>query len=208
VASSDKAYGDHARLPYTEDFPLLGLNPYDASKACADIVSRSYHAAFRLPVVVLRCANVYGGADLNFTRIVPGTIRSALRGEAPVVRSDGTPLRDYLYVEDAVRAYLLAAERLEDPGVAGRAFNCGTGRPVAVIDLVTSILAAAGRTDLKPLILGRGKLSGEIDRQHLSSDSARREIGWSAGETLESGLGKTVEWYAEFLGGAPAGGPR
>lgn len=200
VASSDKAYGDHPRLPYTEEFPLLGLNPYDASKACADILARSYHKSFRMPVTVLRCANVYGPADLNFSRIVPGTIRSTLRGEAPVVRSDGTPVRDYLFVDDAVGAYLRAAERIEDPRVPGEAFNCGTSRPVAVIDLVKTILEAAGRKDLAPRVLGQGTPAGEIDRQFLSSERSREVLDWSATETLESGLRKTVGWYARFLG--------
>lgn len=199
VASSDKAYGDHDRLPYTEEFALLGSNPYDASKACADIVARSFHRAFQLPVAVLRCANIYGGADLNFSRIVPGTVRSALRGERPIVRSDGTPVRDYLYVEDAVRAYLRAAERLEGPEVAGQAFNCGTRKPVAVLELVRAILEAAGRRDLEPDVLGRGKLAGEIDRQYLASEKAERVLGWVATESIEWGLKKTVDWYRQFL---------
>jgi len=201
VASSDKAYGEHVQLPYTEEFSLLGLNPYDASKACADVIARSYHKAFRLPVVVVRCANIYGGGDLNFSRIVPGTIHSALRGEPPIVRSDGTPVRDYLYVEDAVRGYLAAAERLEDPAVAGCPFNFGTKRPVAVLELVGAILNATGRSDLKPKVLGKGKLSGEIDRQYLSSVRAHEVLGWSARESLESGLMKTTAWYAKFLAG-------
>lgn len=205
VASSDKAYGDHAQLPYTEEFPLLGLNPYDASKACADILARSYYKGFNLPVAVTRCANIYGGADLNFSRIVPGTIRAALRGEPPIVRSDGTPVREYLYVEDAVRAYLMVAARLEDPAVVGKAFNFGTGRPLAVIDLVRAILQCAGRPDLKPQILGRGKLAGEIDRQYLSSERAQAILDWAARESLDSGLKKTVEWYRNFLANGRAG---
>jgi CDP-glucose 4,6-dehydratase len=208
VASSDKAYGDHAQLPYTEDYPLLGLNPYDASKACADVLARSYHRAFRTPVGVVRCANIYGGGDLNFSRVVPGTIRSALRGEDPIVRSDGTPIREYLYVGDAVSAYLSVAERLEDPEVAGQALNFGTGLPTSVLDLVRATLVAAGRPDLKPRILGSGKLEGEIDRQYLSSERARRILGWSPAESLESGLKKTVLWYSGFLGNGRSGGAR
>ena len=208
VASSDKAYGDHAQLPYTEDFPLLGLNPYDASKACADILARSYHKVFRLPAAVVRCANIYGGGDLNFSRIVPGTIRSAVRGETPVVRSDGTPIREYLYIDDAIRAYLLVAERLEDPAIAGKAINFGTGRPVAVLDLVQTILGEVGRPDLKPRILSTGTMAGEIDRQCLSSRLAREALGWSAEEPLESGLKKTVAWYAAYLAKGGDGGAR
>ena len=195
VASSDKAYGTQPSLPYTEATPLLATNPYDVSKACADMLARSYHGVFDLPVVVSRCANIYGGGDINYSRLVPGTIRSALLGERPVVRSDGTPLRDYIHVDDAVEAYLVLGERAADPAVSGNAYNFGANQPVAVLDLVRTILSACGREDLDPLILGHGKLRLEIDRQYLDSGRAERELGWRARTTLAEGIATTVDWY-------------
>jgi CDP-glucose 4,6-dehydratase len=199
VASSDKAYGDQERLPYTEEMPLNGLYPYDASKACTDLLARSYAKTFGLPAAVTRMANIYGGGDFNLSRIVPGTIRSALRGERPIVRSDGTPVRDYLYVEDAVDAYLTLAERLEDGSVAGEAFNFGTNEPVSVLDLVERVTAAAGRPDLEPDVLSASKIHGEIDRQFLDSGKAERVLGWRARTSLDDGLRRSVEWYRGHL---------
>ncbi|MFY9616272.1 MAG: NAD-dependent epimerase/dehydratase family protein, partial [Candidatus Dormiibacterota bacterium] len=195
VASSDKAYGTQPELPYREDQPLLAINPYDVSKACADALARSYYHTFSLPVAVTRCANIYGGGDLNFSRLVPGTIRSALKGEPPVIRSDGTPLRDYIHVDDAINAYLMLAERADEDGISGRAFNFGANQPIKVIDLTQAILSACGRSDLEPDIRGRGKLSTEIDQQYLDSGMAHSVLGWTPSKTLEGGLVSTVEWY-------------
>lgn len=206
VASSDKVYGDAATLPISEDVPLGGLNPYDASKVCVDIVARSYAGSFDLPVVVARCSNIYGGGDFNFSRIIPDSMRSALRGERPVIRSDGTPVRDYLYVEDAVAAYRALAEQAGRPGVRGLAFNFGTGRPVSVLELVALILRLADRADVEPEILGRTE--GEIQAQYLDSSRARSLLGWQSKVPLEEGLGRALAWYREYFAGRgpePAG---
>ncbi|MBI4575665.1 MAG: GDP-mannose 4,6-dehydratase [Planctomycetes bacterium] len=205
VASSDKAYGAHERLPYTEDAPLLGAHPYDVSKACADLIARAYHRTWGLPVAITRCGNFYGGGDLNFNRLVPGTARSALRGERPLIRSDGTYVRDYIYVEDAVAAYLGLAEALDRPEVQGEAFNFSTGEPLAALDLARRVLAAAGREDLEPVVLDEA--TGEIHSQHLDSARARRVLGWQARHGLAAGLARTVAWYRDYLAGAP-GGPQ
>ncbi len=193
VASSDKAYGEHATLPYTEDFPLLGRFPYDASKACAEILAASYARSFRLPIATTRCGNLYGGGDLNWSRIVPGTIRSALLGERPIIRSNGKLVRDYFYVEDAALAYLFLAERMLEHDLAGQAFNFGTGTPKSVLELVALILAATGRKDLEPRILDQA--TNEIEAQYLDCTKAREVLGWSSRFTLEQGLERTVAWY-------------
>ncbi len=199
VASSDKAYGTQTDLPYREDQPLLATNPYDVSKACADILARSYHQAFSLPIVVTRCANIFGGGDLNFSRLIPGTIRSTLEGERPVIRSDGSPLRDYIHVDDAVSAYLVLAERARDDDVCGRAFNFGADQPISVLNLAQLILSTVGRPDITPDIQGSGKLSAEIDRQYLDSSLARQTLGWETTQTLETGLGATIDWYRDYF---------
>lgn len=199
VASSDKAYGDQERLPYTEDMPLNGLYPYDASKACTDILARSYARTYGMAVAVTRMANIYGGGDFNLSRIIPGTIVSALRGERPIVRSDGTPVRDYMHVDDAVAAFLLLGRRAHEAGVAGEAFNFGTNTPVSVLELVERILAATGRAELEPTILSPTKIHGEIDRQFLDSAKAGRVLGWEAATDLDEGLARSVEWYARHL---------
>jgi len=196
VASSDKAYGVHDRLPYTEDAPLAGRYPYDVSKSCADLITHCYHHTWGLPVAITRCGNLYGGGDLNFNRIVPGTIRSALAGESPIIRSDGTFVRDYFYVEDAVDAYLLLAERL-DSDAHGEAFNFGTETPLSVLELVARILTAIGRQDLEPTILDQA--SREIPRQFLDCTKARKRFGWTPRHTLEEGLALTVAWYRDHL---------
>lgn len=196
VASSDKAYGDQPVLPYTEDLTLAAVYPYDASKACADILARSYGRTYELPVAVTRMANIYGGADRNASRIVPGAIVSALRGENPIVRSDGTPLRDYMYVEDAVSAYLALGERLPDPELHGQAFNFGTKSPVSVLDLVNLIIERVG-TPVEPDVRSTTKLHGEIDEQFLDSAKARRLLGWSAQVTLADGIDRTIAWYRD-----------
>ena len=201
VASSDKAYGGHDELPYREDTPLRPVWPYDVSKACADLIARSYAAAYGLPVAVMRLANVYGGGDLNWSRIVPDTCRALARGERPVVRSDGTPERDYLHVDDAVEAYLSVAMSLERPEPRGRAWNAGNDSPLAVIDVVERLVALSGR-DVEPDVRGTGTPPGEIDRQYLDSTAIRSELGWTPRVELEEGLRRTWEWYAAWLGAA------
>lgn len=201
VASSDKAYGDQPGLPYREDTGLDGRYPYDASKVCADVLARCYAATYQLPIAVSRCANIYGGGDLNWSRLIPGTIRSVLCGEEPIIRSDGTPERDYLYIDDAVCAYLALGERATDPGAQGRAFNFGSGRPISVLALTELILAAAGSC-LKPRILAQA--NAEISRQYLDSTQARGVLGWEPTVGLQDGLGATIAWYADYLRGQPA----
>jgi CDP-glucose 4,6-dehydratase len=202
VASSDKAYGAQRTLPYTEDMALLGDSPYEASKVCTDVLSRTYHATYGLPVAVTRCANIYGGGDVNFSRLIPGTIRSVLRGERPIIRSDGSPVRDYMHVDDAVTAYLRLAERLDAPGISGRAFNFGTNHPVSVLEMAMTVLDEAGRTDLEPDVRGQGSLAGEIDEQYLEASAAAELLGWSAEIPLADGLRRSIDWYREHLAAA------
>jgi CDP-glucose 4,6-dehydratase len=197
VASSDKAYGDQPDLPYTEDARLEGRHPYDVSKSCADLISHAYAKTFGLPVAITRCGNFYGGGDLNWNRIVPGTIRSALRGERPVIRSDGQYIRDYFYVEDGAAAYLLLARELHGrPELGGAAFNFSNELQITVLDLVRRILRSMG-SDLEPDI--RNEASNEIRHQYLSAARARRELHWQPLYTLEEGLARTIAWYREFL---------
>jgi CDP-glucose 4,6-dehydratase len=193
VASSDKAYGRHDNLPYDEDFPLRGNHPYDVSKSCTDLIALTYHHTYATPVCVTRCGNIFGPGDLNYNRIVPGTIRSILHNERPVIRSDGAPLRDYVFVHDIVNAYMVLAERMDDEAVIGQAFNFGTGAPVSVLDLTLAILKVAGREDLKPDV--RNTASGEILHQYLSSERATRILGWRPAKSLESRLRETYEWH-------------
>jgi CDP-glucose 4,6-dehydratase len=193
VASSDKAYGDHETLPYQEDFPLQGRHPYDVSKSCADLIALSYAQTYRLPVAITRCGNLFGPGDLNVNRIVPGTCLAAIDGERPVIRSDGSPVRDYVYVEDIVQGYLRLAEHMGDEGVVGRAFNFGTGDPVSVLDLTRRTLAAAGRPDLQPDV--RNNAHGEIQAQYLSSALALEKLGWRPGAGLDERLKQTFLWY-------------
>jgi CDP-glucose 4,6-dehydratase len=198
VASSDKAYGSHEQLPYREDAPLAPVYPYDVSKACADMIARSYAATFDLPIAVTRLANVYGGGDLNWSRIIPDSVRALVRGTPPVVRSDGTPERDYLYVEDAVDAYMAVADSLDRPELRGRAWNAGTGKPTPVIDLVRRLIGVSGR-DVEPDVRGEGNPPGEIQRQYLDSTAIREELGWSPRFELEQGLAETWAWYERYL---------
>lgn len=197
VASSDKAYGEHETLPYTEDAPLQGRFPYDVSKSCADLISFSYHSTYGVPVAVTRCGNLFGPGDLNFNRLIPGTIRSALLGEHPLIRSDGSFIRDYFYVRDAVDAYLLLAERLPGDGITGEAFNFGMERPLSVLDVVDLILELMDRPDLEPRVLNQA--SHEIQRQYLDCGRAKERLGWAPSRTLEEGLRATIAWYAGYL---------
>jgi CDP-glucose 4,6-dehydratase len=200
VASSDKAYGDHDELPYREDFALRPRHPYDVSKACTDLIARCYAHSYDLRVAVTRLANVYGPGDLNWSRIVPDTARALVRGERPVVRSDGTPERDYLYVEDAVDAYLAIAASLDRPELSGRAWNAGWGKPVRVLDVVRTLISVSGRS-LEPDIRGQGTPPGEIGRQYLDSSALRDELGWEPKWDLERGLRASWEWYERHLAG-------
>ncbi len=197
VASSDKAYGDQTELPYTEATPLAGRHPYDASKSCADLLALSYAASFRLPVAVARCANFFGGGDLNFNRVIPGTIQSVLYQEAPVIRSDGTNVRDYLYAGDGAQAYLLLAEKLDHPEVLGGAFNFSYGIQLTVLEIVRLVLRLMHREDLEPHILNQA--TNEIHKQWLSSEKARRILGWAPRYTLEASLLETIHWYERFF---------
>jgi CDP-glucose 4,6-dehydratase len=197
VASSDKAYGDQETLPYLEDAPLQGRHPYDVSKSCADLITQAYYTTYKLPVGITRCGNIYGGGDLNWDRIVPGTVRSVLRGEAPVIRSDGTLVRDYLYVADIVEAYLRLAERLEDPALHGQAFNFGMDDPKTVLEITQAIIDISDHPQLKPVVLNQA--SHEIVRQYLASEKAHRLLGWHAQYSLEEGLRQTLAWYREFF---------
>lgn len=197
LASSDKAYGDQERLPYDEETPLQGRHPYDVSKSCADLIAQAYATTYRLPVAITRCGNFYGGGDLNWNRIVPGTIRSVLRGRRPIIRSDGNYVRDYFYVEDAAAAYTLLAERLaENPDLRGEAFNFSNEKPMRVMELVHCILKQMG-SDLEPMVLNEA--TNEIRCQYLSAAKARRILGWQPLFTLEEGLQRTIEWYKNFF---------
>jgi CDP-glucose 4,6-dehydratase len=196
-ASSDKAYGSPEELPYTEDAPLLGIYPYDVSKACADRIAQSYAANFDLPVVVTRCANLYGGGDLNWSRLIPGTIRSVIRGKRPIIRSDGTLMRDYLYVQDAVAAYLKLAECIEAPNVKGEGFNIGMDDPKTVMEVVKAIIDVSDQPMLKPIVLAEAQ--NEIQEQYLDSSKAKRVLGWAPQYSLKEGLRETMTWYREFL---------
>jgi CDP-glucose 4,6-dehydratase len=195
VASSDKAYGSHEELPYREDFPLKPVFPYDVSKAAVDLIARSYASTYGLPVAVTRLANVYGPGDLNWSRVVPDSARALARGERPVIRSDGTPERDYLYVDDAADAYLAIAASLDRPELSGRAWNAGWGRPVPVIDVVRTLISVSG-VDVEPDVRGEGVPPGEIDRQYLDPSAIREELGWAPRWELERGLRASWEWYS------------
>lgn len=196
VASSDKAYGDQERLPYDESTPLEGRHPYDVSKSCADLIALSYAKTFGLPVSTTRCGNFYGGGDLNWNRIVPGTVRSLLRGERPVIRSDGQFVRDYFYVEDGAAAYMLLAERMAgDASLHGQGFNFSNEIQVTVLELVDRITRLMGST-LAPDV--RNEASNEIRHQYLSAARARRLLGWSPLFDLDGGLARTIEWYRAF----------
>jgi CDP-glucose 4,6-dehydratase len=201
VASSDKAYGDQQDLPYTEAMPLLGRHPYDVSKACGDMIAQAYAASYNLPVAVTRCGNFYGGGDSNWNRVVPGTIRSVIRGERPIIRSDGNFVRDYIYIEDAAAAFILLAERVaRDTALYGQAFNFSYEVQLSVLDMVELILRKMG-SSLRPEVLNQA--SNEIRHQFLSAERARTVLNWQPRFTLESGLDRTLTWYREFLA-APA----
>jgi CDP-glucose 4,6-dehydratase len=197
VASSDKAYGEHVELPYTEDMFLRGKYPYDVSKSCADLIAQMYFHYYKIPVCITRCGNLFGGGDLNFNRIVPGTIRSVYYGERPVIRSDGQYVRDYFYVKDAAKAYLSLAEKMDDDKIIGLAFNFGNDTPMTVLEITMELLALMGRSDLDPVILNEAK--GEILKQYLSSKKARKMLGWKPVFSIKEGLKETIEWYKNYF---------
>ena len=197
TASSDKAYGDQEELPYNEDTPLQGRYPYDVSKSCADLLAQSYAVTYKLPVAITRCGNFYGGGDLNWNRVVPGTIRSVLRGQQPVIRSDGRLIRDYFYIEDAAAAYIMLSEKLSrDTSLRGEAFNFSNENPLSVLELVEQILQIMG-SQLKPII--QNEASNEILSQYLNAEKARRVLGWEPLFSLGEGLKQTIAWYREFM---------
>jgi len=196
VASSDKAYGEQAELPYNESMSLKGSHPYDVSKSCADLISQAYYKTYGLPVCITRCGNLYGGGDLNFNRIIPQTIKSVIQSEAPVIRSDGSFVRDYLYVEDGVTGYITLAEKMEELKLFGEAFNFSNEIQLTVLELVNKILTIM-ESDLKPVILSQG--SNEIKRQYLSAEKSREILGWKHEFGIDEGLKRTVEWYRNYL---------
>jgi CDP-glucose 4,6-dehydratase len=195
-ASSDKAYGASERLPYREDYPLAAVHTYDASKAAADVIARSYWHSYEVPVAVTRFANLYGGGDLNFSRLIPEAVSAVLDGRRPIVRSDGTPQRDFLYVEDAARAYLAIAAALDDGPARGEAFNAGGDSPHSVAE-VLGLIAEIAATGMEPDFRGSGSLEGEIDRQFVDSTKLREMTGWRPEVDLSDGLRRTIEWYRE-----------
>jgi len=197
VASSDKAYGSHTDLPYTEDFKLNAVFPYDVSKACTDLISQSFAHTFDLPVAVTRSANIYGPADANLSRIIPGTILSVLKGERPIIRSDGTPVRDFIFTDDIVAGYLLLAENIDR--AKGEAFNFGSGEPISMLDLVNSIVTLMGKeNDLTPDILLKTKIENEIDAQYLDSAKVNERFGWTPQVDIKDGLKRTIDWYDKY----------
>lgn len=204
VASSDKAYGEHQELPYSEDNPLLAKHPYDVSKACADMVAHMYAKSYQLPVCVTRFGNLFGSGDSNFDRLIPGTIRSVIRGESPIIRSDGKFSRDYIYIEDAASAYMTLVEGMsKDPTIIGQAFNFSYESPLSALEVVNIVLSQMGRTDLEPQILNAAH--NEIPHQYLSSQKARNILNWQPNFSFETGLKRTIPWYKELLEGGTQG---
>lgn len=190
VASSDKAYGIHKKLPYTEEFQLNASYPYDSSKTCTDIIAQMYAKTYGLPIGITRCANTYGPGDINWDRLIPSTIKSLINKEDIIIRSDGTPKRDYIYIDDSVNAYITLAQNIEN--VKGEAFNFGSGKPKSVLDVVSTLIEISGY-DVKPKILGKSK--GEIDKQYLDSTKAFEKLNWKAETILKEGLTETYKWY-------------
>jgi CDP-glucose 4,6-dehydratase len=198
LASSDKAYGDQEILPYSEETPLQGQHPYDVSKSCADLIAKTYAVSYDLPVAITRCGNFYGGGDLNWNRIIPGTIRSILRGQNPIIRSDGKYIRDYFYVEDGAAAYMLLAEKLAgDPSLKGEAFNFSNEIQVTVLEIVEKIIALMGG-GLQAEI--RNETTNEILHQYLNAEKARKVLNWKPLFTLDESLIRTIAWYKDFFG--------
>ncbi|MFH1957663.1 MAG: NAD-dependent epimerase/dehydratase family protein [bacterium] len=197
VTSSDKAYGEHKKLPYVEDMALCGKNPYDVSKSCADLIAQMYFQHYNLPVCITRYGNLFGGGDLNFSRIIPGAIKSVYYNERPVIRSNGKYMRDYFYVKDAVNAIISLAEKMDNHRIMGQAFNFSNGKKYSVIEVVNEIFNLMNKRKLKPIILNKAK--GEIINQYLSSEKARKLLKWAPVYDLRSGMAETVEWYTNYF---------
>ncbi len=196
VASSDKVYGDNKSLPYREDFPLNASHPYDVSKTCTDVLSRSYFRTYGVPLAIARSGNFYGGGDINFDRLIPGTMKSLAKGEQPIIRSDGKFVRDFFYVKDAVGAFLALGESVQKPEVKGHAFNFGTENHYAVLEIVEKLIALSGK-DLKPKILNQA--SNEIREQYLDCSKAKKLLGWKSSTGIDTGLRETFKWYSDFF---------
>ncbi len=203
VASSSHVYGGQGNLEYSEQIDLRPSRPYDVSKACVDMIARCYAATYELPVGVTRLTNVYGGGDQNWSRLVPDAARALARDERPVIRSDGTAERDWLYVEDAVEVYLAVARSLEDPGLWGRAWNAGLGELVSVLELVQKLIAVSGK-ELEPDVQDQGQGQGEVDQRYLDSTAIREQLGWRPQWGLEEGLGEAYRWYEQVLSDKPS----
>jgi CDP-glucose 4,6-dehydratase len=197
VASSDKAYGSSDKLPYTEDMPLAGEHPYDVSKSCSDLIAQSFAKTYDMPIGIARCGNIFGGNDLNFNRIVPGTIKSLLHNQSPIIRSDGTFKRDYIYVKDVVNSYVLLAENVDKKQVKGQSFNFGNDKPLKVLEIVKILQKLMKKEKIKPKILNIAK--GEIKDQYLNSKKAKRLLKWEPRFTLEKGMKETIDWYSDFF---------
>ncbi|MHB8619595.1 MAG: NAD-dependent epimerase/dehydratase family protein [Chloroflexota bacterium] len=197
LASSDKAYGDQLVLPYAEDAPLSGQHPYDVSKSCADLIAHAFAVSYGLPVAITRCGNLFGGGDHNFNRLVPGTIRSGLKGERPIIRSDGSYIRDYFYVRDAARAYVTLAEHVRQGKFSGEAFNFSSEERLSVLEMAGLILSLMGRSDLAPIVEGTAR--NEIVHQYLSAEKARLQLGWQPRYGLKDGLVQTIDWYRSHV---------
>ena len=196
VTSSEKAYGDQSSHPYVETLPLQGRYPYDVSKSCADLITNTYYHTYKLPICIIRCGNLYGGGDLNFNRIIPQTIQSILNNQAPVIRSDATFVRDFLYIEDAVRAYLLLAEKMENNQLAGEAFNFSNEIPQTILEVVHHILNIMN-SDLQPIILNQ--VSNEVKHQYMSAKKARERLSWKPAYDFNTGLKRTIDWYRKYF---------
>jgi len=197
IASSDKAYGEQINLPYNEDTPLQGSYPYDVSKSCADLIAYTYYHTYNLPVCITRCGNFFGGGDLNFNRLIPGTIRSVIFNEQPIIRSDGSYIRDYIYILDAVKAYILLAEKMDNLDILGHSFNFSNEIQITVLEMTKKILQLMDREELKPVILNQ--VRGEIKHQYLSAKKAKELLGWRPLYTLEEGLKETIDWYRKYF---------
>lgn len=197
VASSDKAYGPQEVLPYTEETPLQGKYPYDVSKSCTDLIAQSYFHTYQVPVCVTRCGNFFGGGDLHFNRIIPGTIKAVLENRSPIIRSNGLFIRDYIYVKDVADAYLMLAEKMDDSSIVGQSFNFSTDKPYNVIEIVEEILQLMNAQNCPPII--QNNTSHEIPAQHLNSSKAEKLLGWKAKYGVKKGLEETIEWYKIFF---------
>lgn len=197
VASSDKAYGSSPVLPYTEQMPVEGRHPYDVSKSCSDLLAKTYFKTYNLPVVIARCGNIYGGGDLNWSRIFPSVIRSFYLEKSPIIRSDGKFTRDYVFVKDVAKAYMLLAEHTHRAEVAGEAFNFGPNSPMTVLEVVSAIAKVMGKEHIEPTILNQAK--SEIKDQYLASEKAHQTLGWQQAYSFDEGLLQTVDWYVKYF---------